>query len=291
MRQNPRSVKGLEASLDGSTSWSEPYDWTVTPAAVARYAAAVGAAQRAWADGDATPPLFAVVPARQAVMQALRQAVAAEVSARVPVLHGEDRLAVTAGLRVGETVVCQSRLESVAWRSSGTTVTSVIRVRGADGSPRTIERMTAFVPTEHVGEPFGEPPPPLPADDDLDTADGCDAVTDPDMSLRYAEAADDRSRFHVDDRAARAAGFDGVIMHGLCTLAVALPCVFGALGSDGTGSFELGVRFGAPMLPGAALHTQVAVDGDCARFRATSGGGAVLRRGVLWLTPSGKAAA
>ena len=44
---------------------------------------------------------------------------------------------------------------------------------------------------------------------------------DADQTFRYAEASGDRSVYHLDDAAARAAGFDGIIVHGLCTMAFA----------------------------------------------------------------------
>ena len=40
------------------------------------------------------------------------------------------------------------------------------------------------------------------------------------MSVRYAEATGDKDAYVLDEGAARAAGFAGIILHGLCTMAL-----------------------------------------------------------------------
>ena len=79
---------------------------------------------------------------------------------------------------------------------------------------------------------------------------------DADQTYRYAEASGDHSIYHLDEAAARAAGFDGIIVHGLCTMAFASRAVVAApCGGDLARLRRLAVRFSRPMYPGHAMAT------------------------------------
>jgi acyl dehydratase len=75
-----------------------------------------------------------------------------------------------------------------------------------------------------------------------------------DQSERYAEAADDRSSIHIDDAAARAAGFSARVLHGLCTMAFAQRAIVdAALHGDPRGLRRLRVCFTKPVYMGDCL--------------------------------------
>jgi len=69
----------------------------------------------------------------------------------------------------------------------------------------------------------------------------------------YADLSGDRNPVHLDDEHARGAGFDGVIVHGMCVLATsaraAQKCAPGGLVLQG-----LDVRFAQPVLPGQVVE-------------------------------------
>ena len=70
--------------------------------------------------------------------------------------------------------------------------------------------------------------------------------------VRYAEASGDRNPLHLDDAAARAAGFPGVIAHGMLTMGHLATCLTRWLG--GPGALErLTAPFRAPVFPGETL--------------------------------------
>jgi len=71
-------------------------------------------------------------------------------------------------------------------------------------------------------------------------------ATDAEQSRWYADASGDHTAFHVSDERARAHGFTGVIMHGLCTLSMTL----NGLGPKLGGLLQVGARFTSPGLPG-----------------------------------------
>jgi acyl dehydratase len=73
------------------------------------------------------------------------------------------------------------------------------------------------------------------------------AVTREDL-VRYAGASLDFNAIHLDDDAAREAGYDGVIAHGMLTMGRALSAVAGAVGPTAIG--RCSGRFAAPALAG-----------------------------------------
>lgn len=74
----------------------------------------------------------------------------------------------------------------------------------------------------------------------------------------YAEASGDHNPIHLDRSAARAAGFDDVILHGTCTLAFALRAVVnGVLDGDPERLKSVSVRFSGPVIAGDTVTTYV----------------------------------
>lgn len=68
----------------------------------------------------------------------------------------------------------------------------------------------------------------------------------------------DYNPLHIDPRIGKAAGFGGVILHGLATFGFAARAIIKAVGNNDPSSLKFfGVRFTAPVKPGEALETQV----------------------------------
>jgi acyl dehydratase len=70
--------------------------------------------------------------------------------------------------------------------------------------------------------------------------------------LAYAEASGDRNPLHRDDDIARAAGFPGVIAHGMFTMGVLAGCV-AAWAGDHAAIRRLGAQFRAPVFLGEEI--------------------------------------
>jgi acyl dehydratase len=68
----------------------------------------------------------------------------------------------------------------------------------------------------------------------------------------YAEAGGDRNPLHLDDGVARAAGFDGVIAHGMFTMGHLSACLTRWLG-DVSPIRAMRVQFRAPVSPGDTI--------------------------------------
>ena len=94
-----------------------------------------------------------------------------------------------------------------------------------------------------------------------------------DLPRRYAKASGDDNPIHVDDAFAKSVGFPGVILQGLCTLALAVRAL-------PKGLERLQVRFARPVSPGDTLTTSVWKTGNELEFEtATQAGDVVLSNG------------
>jgi acyl dehydratase len=86
---------------------------------------------------------------------------------------------------------------------------------------------------------------------------------DDDQTYRYADASGDHNPIHVDPDTARAAGLPGIILHGMCTMAIATKAaVNGPAAGDPTRISRVAVRFSRPVLPGWELTTRLWRDSD-----------------------------
>jgi acyl dehydratase len=68
----------------------------------------------------------------------------------------------------------------------------------------------------------------------------------------YADLSGDRNPVHLDDDHARSAGFDGVIVHGMCVLATSARAAQ-SYAPEGLVLQSLDVRFAQPVLPGQVV--------------------------------------
>jgi len=69
---------------------------------------------------------------------------------------------------------------------------------------------------------------------------------------RYADVGGDHNPLHQDDAFARAAGFDGIIAHGMFTMGHLAACVTNWAGAAAA-VVELSAQFRAPVFPGDEL--------------------------------------
>jgi acyl dehydratase len=91
----------------------------------------------------------------------------------------------------------------------------------------------------------------------------------------------DLNPLHIDPERAKAAGFDGVFIHGLCTLGIAGHALLGPLCAGNPDALaSLGARFAQPVYPGSPLVIRVWRSApDALEFGAEQEGRAVLTRG------------
>jgi acyl dehydratase len=116
------------------------------------------------------------------------------------------------------------------------------------------------------GPPRQTPPPhPIPARaPDM----VCDLNTRPEMALIY-RLSGDYNPLHAEPAAAKAAGFDRPILHGLGTFGVSGHALLKTMcGYDPARLRSFSGRFSAPVFPGETIRTEMWRDGPVVSFRA-----------------------
>lgn len=200
-------------------------------------------------------------------------------------VHGEQVVELPGPLPVAGEVQVTTEVLGVEHKGSGARITVGVEARSVDGGALVVRtRSSYFVPGRPTEVPRrgGELTEPL---DGVRFAAPITVATSPSQALWY-RLCGDRNPLHTDPAAARRAGFDAPILHGLCSLGI-VGRVLVAHGAGGDPSLvrSIGVRFAAPLVPGAPLDVEVAEHDGVVRFRASSGGVTVLDRGAMVVGP------
>lgn len=260
-------------------SYTGKGSWLVDAAHVRAYALATQCENPRYIDphsagGIVAPPIYGVVMGQSAIEQLLLDPELAVDTPRL--LHGDQHMRFGRPVGVGETVSYESVVVAIGDKRGGETLDVASRVRGADGSlvydslvglfiradgmrPTGQDRRAAIADVVQRAAPLAIPAGAVPRfERTLRVA--------ADQSLRYGDASGDYNPIHKDDAFARAVGLPGIILHGMCTLAMAQNAVIdGVAAGDPTRLRELGACFARPVMPGDELTIRV--------FDIATGGG------------------
>jgi acyl dehydratase len=271
----------------------EPRTATIDLDRARAYAAATNDANPAYASGACAPPVFAVVPTWDAMMLALHDVVPA--ADQVAMLHAEQDMHFFRPLVPGRTLVTSAEAYGIRGSRMGTRFTMRVTSTDGDDGGLVVEQFATMLIRGVAPAADGGAVPPahaLPADAKAAKVAEVTTAVDVDQAGRYAAASGDANPIHVDDAAARAVGLPGVILHGMCTMALCAQAVVDALaGGDPTRLRRLAVRFYRPVFPGQELVTSMFdLGGDGDRpvygFEASSAGKVVVRDGRAELAPA-----
>jgi acyl dehydratase len=147
-----------------------------------------------------------------------------------------------------------------------------------------------------TGTPADETGPDVPAQAEAQregSAVLAEEIIPIDMAMvhAYADVSGDHSAHHFDAEVARASGFAGPFLHGLCTMALCARAVVRTVCAEHPSRLRrLAVQFASPAYVGAALSVRVSQLGeDRYAFEATSGDNdaVVIRRGLAELGAGG----
>lgn len=125
-------------------------------------------------------------------------------------------------------------------------------------------------------------PQMLPATPDSPADATVNLQTSPGAALLY-RLNGDRNPIHVSPQAARSAGFDRPILHGLCTYGMAARAILRQYcANDPAKLASLALRFSAPFIPGETLSVEFWRHGSNVHFRAIAAerGKVVLTHGL-----------
>jgi acyl dehydratase len=98
----------------------------------------------------------------------------------------------------------------------------------------------------------------------------CDSLTQPQQALLY-RLSGDFNPLHASPSMARSVGFDGPILHGLCTMGIATHALLKTCCNYDTTKFRhIGLRFSSPVYPGETIRTEIWKNGKEISFRCKS---------------------
>ncbi|HWC14508.1 MAG TPA: MaoC/PaaZ C-terminal domain-containing protein, partial [Actinomycetota bacterium] len=228
------------------------------------------------------PPVFPVVAAFDAFMNA---AMDPELEADLlRLVHGAEEHVLYRPIRAGDVLTVSPVLESVDQKETGETFTTKATLSDQSGEPVAEVRGTMFI----RGSGSGKRPSSSTEEPAREVVYEEATKIDEDQTQRYAEASGDHNPIHLDPNTAQMAGLPGIIVHGMCTMAIATKAaVNGLAGGDPTRIKRVGVRLSKPVLPGQELTTKLwkEADGDAVTTYGfetyNSDGAAVIKQGVV----------
>lgn len=248
-----------EFDNSGLNVWADPETFEVTRDRIAEYAAATNDPIEAHRNGDVAPPVFAIVPAFDALMGPVIDVVPIEIFGRI--VHGEQDFHFHRPIRPGDILTSQARVIGYDTVDSGARVSIHLESRDQNGELVNEQFLIGFFRGINAGEAVGEQVPTHKFEPALrDGAPLAKVVqhVDSDQTFRYAPAAGDPMPIHTDEEVARDAGLPGIIAHGLCTMAFTSWAVLTEVGgSDVSRLKRFAVRFSKMVLPGDDLETRI----------------------------------
>lgn len=272
---------GLNTELVGKEYETSTFE--VTAEHIERYARATNDENERYLSGDiVAPPVFPVVAAFDTFMKA---ATDPELGADLlRLVHGAEEHVLYRPLRPGDVLTVKPVLESVEQKETGETFTAKATLTDPDGEPVAEVRGTMFI----RGTGSGTRARSTTHEPSHDVIYEESTKVDDDQTRRYADASGDHNPIHLDPDTARMAGLPDVILHGMCTMAIATKAaVNGLAGGDPTRIKRVGVRLSKPVFLGQELTTKVwkETDGDEATIYGfetyNPDGAAVIKNGVV----------
>jgi acyl dehydratase len=186
-------------------------------------------------------------------------------------LHGEQNLAVHHPLPAEGEIEASYRVPAVVdkGRGKGALVYFEKTLSAArSGQVLCTVSSTLFLRADGGCGSHGTPPPPLPPEAP-GPAGFADEIRTPVNAALLYRLNGDLNPIHVDPEAARKAGFDRPILHGLCTYGVVGYLLTRSVcGHDPARLQSLGARFTSPVFPGETIRIEGFRHSDTVRFRA-----------------------
>ncbi|MGH2811279.1 MAG: MaoC/PaaZ C-terminal domain-containing protein [Actinomycetota bacterium] len=243
---------GLNAELVGKEYPDGTYE--VNAEAIQKYAAATNEDNPAFTgDSPVAPPCFPIVPAGTAMGNAVMDPDLGATPNIARLVHGEEDHVLHLPIKAGDKLTVRSKLESVESKESGETFTVYTTLVNQEGRQAAEVRSLMFIRGTGGSRSKGAEDTQTP-----EIAFEVDQKVDADQTYRYAEASGDHNPIHVDeDFAKNMAGLPGIILHGMCTMALASKAVLDeACAGDPSRLKRIKVRFSKPVFPGQTLTTR-----------------------------------
>ena len=229
-----------------------PVSYTVRPEAIEKYARATNDLNERYLTSDAVaPPVFPIVPAFGLLMEATTDP---ELRADVlRLVHVAEEHVFHEAIRAGDVLTVLCMIESVEPEGEGGGFTITATERNQE------DELVAEVRARMFIRRSGSTRRRTLASDDRPSDVVFEETTkvDDDQTYRYSEASGDHNPIHLDPDSAKKAGLRGIIVHGMCTMAMAAKgAVNGLAGGDPERLKKVSVRLSRPVRPGDELTTK-----------------------------------
>ncbi|MFJ6700907.1 MaoC/PaaZ C-terminal domain-containing protein [Streptomyces sp. NPDC091272] len=262
---------------------------TVTEPALTGYRTAARHCLPAARPGQASP-VHTFVLAHTVAEQTVAALTEAE-PGPVSVVHLGQDIRIVRQVRPDEQVTVRLEVAGIRKEPRGARIALRVELSGEDG-PEPIARLTtsALLVGATLLEPYGDiaggPPAPAPAG--AGTPQSATHELNPDWIRTYGHVSGDLNPIHLDPEAARGAGFETVIAHGMSVVALAVEeAVDRFADGDSTRVRGLGCRFSAPVPPNTPLDIALQPDAEArvVRFTCRTPAGTAVKSGWLELAP------
>ena len=225
-------------------------------------------------------PVFPIVSAFDSYMEAaMDQELGADL---LRLVHGSEEHVLHKPLRPGDILTVTPVLESIESKESGETFTVAAVQTDSAGDVVVETRGTMFI--RGSGSRRAAVADARASEEEHEVGYEETTLVDEDQPRRYAEASGDHNPIHLDEATAKMAGLPGVILHGMCTMAIAAKAAVNGLAEgDPTKVKRVAVRFSRPVLPGQELTTKLWTTGEGTYGFETYNprGSAVIKAGVV----------
>jgi acyl dehydratase len=238
-------------------------------------------------DGTSVTPMFGIVPIYGPLFEAVDSVTPEHL--RGTIVHGAHEILFHGPIVAGVPISARARVTGLHGSRAGTVVSVQIIVTTTEGHLSSEQWATAIVRGATPSADLGERTTVGKVNAGANAADAeLNRVVSsvlPNQTHLYAAASGDNNAVHVDDEAARQAGFAGVILHGLCTLGIVASSITrtSAVG-DQQRLRRVAARFAGPAYPGVDLVTDIRAmhPADCYNFETCDAGGRkVLSNGLI----------
>jgi acyl dehydratase len=271
-----------------------PYRRRIDEDAPAAYALATNDPNDIYLRDRIVPPVYTVALIHSAHSASLGSVEPGAIAGARVSVHAEHDIRLWAPVVPGTNVNVKAVTQSARQTSAGTVVTQQILVTDEQDNVL-VEHLWSSI---HVGgrieRDLGAPPADhaFPASARAGRIGVHTVDVTRDQTFRYAGASSDNVAHSLDDQAARAEGFPGKILQGLCTFAMCSGAVVRIAGhGDPRRLRRLAGRFSSPVFPPCQLVVEIFAagraddGGNVVAFEASANGVTVLQHGRAELRP------
>ncbi len=213
---------------------------------------------KASASSEFVPAPFAFLPCWPIIQQALADPDLGNAPGQI--IHGEQTMEFERNLRLGDVLATTGTVTRIEPKGRNELYVLTLESRDAETGGLVVRQDNICM---SLGSGPGDTQPRVKRSSGGSRPEQPDpmrtrAVRLPENITRlYADASGDHSAVHLDNEAAVALGFPGVIVHGMCLLAIALSGVVQPEAESPLRSVKrLRVRFSSPIQPGAELTSR-----------------------------------